>query len=167
MTAKPGVRFEFPAPAQRERVPVEPQAGLPDLLRAGTESARSQGLQANHCRVTDQTPQAAKAGQTRCYGGAGGAQHHLPLAHECMRGRAAGRWTSWQTPSLMAARSGCGTYSMTSTLRVGGSGSTFPSQYKGISAGWTRRGKNGSPDHLLILLHIEGARKALHHKGRQ
>jgi putative transposase len=40
----------FPSSAQRQRAPMEPQAGVSDLMRAGTEPA-------------DQTPQAAEAGQ--------------------------------------------------------------------------------------------------------
>ena len=40
------------------------QTGLSDLLRAGVEPAPSHGLKTNHCRVTDQAPEAVEAGQT-------------------------------------------------------------------------------------------------------
>ena len=59
-----GVWAMFSAPAQCPGSFVEPQKGLPDLLRAGTEPSH-------------QAPQAVEAGQTRCVGRAGGPQSDL------------------------------------------------------------------------------------------
>ena len=77
-----GVWAMFSAPSQCPIPFMEPQKGLPDLLRTGTEPA-------------DQTPQAAEARQTRRAGGAGCAEYdHNP-------------WTSWLIASVMAVRFGC------------------------------------------------------------
>ena len=54
----------FPASAQCAGPSVEPQTGLPHLLRTGTELA-------------DQTSETVKAGQTRCAGSAGRTERDL------------------------------------------------------------------------------------------
>ena len=61
-----GVWVMFSAPAQCPGPCLEPQKGLPHLLRTGTEPSY-------------QAPQAVKAGQTRRLGGARAPEHDLAL----------------------------------------------------------------------------------------
>ena len=59
-----GVWAMFSAPSQCSGPFMELQKSLPDLLRAGTEPSH-------------QAPQAAEAGQTRCSGRSGRAEHDM------------------------------------------------------------------------------------------
>ena len=84
-----GVWAMFSAPAQCPGPCLEPQKGLPDLLRTGTEPSF-------------QAAQTAETGQTRRLGGARCAEHNLVDGIRVPR-----TFGSWPTGWVTAGRSGC------------------------------------------------------------